>query len=61
MDSSSFCQGKYSSAVFCPKPPPPSVCTVLLILMFPGPPSRPRQVQETLGLVSFLYGLETTL
>lgn len=61
VDSSSFWQGKYTSAVFCPKPPPPSVCAVLLILMFSGPPSKPGQVQETLGLVSFLYGLETTL
>lgn len=61
MDSSSFCQGKYTSAVFCLKPPPPSVCTVLLTLVFPSPPSEPRQAQETLGLVSLLYGLETTL
>ncbi|XP_027813551.2 transmembrane protein 42 isoform X2 [Ovis aries] len=61
VDSSSFWQGKYTSAVFCPKPPPPSVCAVLLILMFSGPPGKPGQVQETLGLVSFLYGLETTL
>ncbi|KAM7230289.1 hypothetical protein CapIbe_019006 [Capra ibex] len=61
VDSSSFWQGKYTSAVFCPKPPPPSVCAVLLILMFSGPPGKPGQVQETLGLVGFLYGLETTL
>lgn len=60
VDSSSFCQGKYTSAVFCLKPPPPSVCTVLLTLAFPSPHSEPRQAQETLGLVSLLYGLETT-
>ena len=61
VDSSSFCQGKNTSAVFCLKPPPPSICTVLLTLVFPSPPSEPRQAQETLGLVSLLYGLETTL
>lgn len=27
----------------------------------PSPPSEPWQAQETLGLVSLLYGLETTL
>ena len=44
--------------MFCPKPSQ-SVCSVLLILTLHNPPGKPWQVQETLGLVGFLYGLET--
>lgn len=58
MDSSGFCQGKYTAAVFCPKPSR-SVCLVLLILTLHNPPSEPWQVWETLGLVGFLYGLQS--